>query len=68
MKIIDSHQHFWKYNTKDFEWITDDMSVIRKDFLPEELKSVFQKNNVGGCVAVQVNQTEEENKFFLDFA
>ena len=68
MKIIDSHQHFWKYNTKDFEWITDDMSVIRKDFLPEELQSIFQSNNVEGCVGVQVNQTEKENKFFSDFA
>jgi L-fuconolactonase len=68
MKIIDSHQHFWKYNSKDFDWITDDMSVIRKDFLPEELQSMYQTNNVEGCVAVQVNQTEEENKFFLDFA
>lgn len=68
MKIIDSHQHFWKYNKEDFEWITDDMSVIRKGFLPVELQSIFQKNNVDGCVAVQVNQAEEENNFFLDFA
>ena len=44
------------------------MSVIRKDFLPEELQSIFQTNNVEGCVGVQVNQTEKENKFFLDFA
>ena len=68
MKIIDAHQHFWKYNSEDFEWITDDMSVIRKDFLPGELQSIYQKNNVEGCVAVQVNQTEQENNFFLAFA
>jgi len=65
MKIIDSHQHFWNYNTKDFDWITDEMSVIRKDFLPNELQSVYQNNNVEGCVGVQVNQTEEENTFQL---
>jgi len=68
MKIIDSHQHFWRYNTKDFDWITDDMSVIRKDFFPEELQLIFQENDVEGCVAVQVNQTEEENNFFLEFS
>jgi L-fuconolactonase len=68
MKIIDSHQHFWSYNTKDFDWITDDMSVIRKDFFPEELQLIFQQNNVRGCVAVQVNQTEAENNFFLEFS
>ncbi len=66
MKIIDSHQHFWKYNSKDFDWITDDTSVIRKDFLPVELQSIYKENNVEGCVAVQVNQTEDENNFFLD--
>src|SRR5436305_2328547 len=68
MKIIDSHQHFWKYNSKDFDWITDEMSVIRKDFLPEELQSIYKDNNVEGCIAVQVNQTEKENNFFLDLA
>jgi L-fuconolactonase len=36
--------------------------------LPNELQSIYQSNNVAGCVGVQVNQTEEENKFFLDFA
>ncbi|MBV9961118.1 MAG: amidohydrolase family protein [Parafilimonas sp.] len=68
MKIIDSHQHFWKYNNKDFDWITDDMSVIQKDFLPGELQSIYKENNIEGCVAVQVNQTEEENNFFLNLA
>ncbi len=65
MRIIDAHQHFWKYNSKDFDWITDDMSVIRKDFLPGELLSIYQANNVEGCIAVQVNQAENENDFFL---
>ncbi len=68
MKIIDSHQHFWNYNSHDFDWITDDMSVIRRDFLPEDLYPILQKNNVEGCVSVQVNQTEKENSFFLNFA
>ncbi len=53
MKIIDSHQHFWIYNKKDFGWITDEMSVIRRNFLPAELQSVYKENNVDGCVTVQ---------------
>src|SRR5438552_16353378 len=68
MKIIDSHHHFWKYNSKDFDWITDDMSVIRKDFLPNDLYSILQQNNIEGCVTVQVNQTEKENEFLLNYA
>ena len=68
MKIIDAHQHFWNYNTKDFDWITDEMSVIRKDFLPADLEPVYKANNVEGCVTVQVNQSEDENEVFLKYA
>ena len=31
---IDSHQHFWKLNTINHDWIDDTMSVIKGDFLP----------------------------------
>ena len=68
MQVIDAHQHFWKYNATDFDWITDEMAVIKKDFLPQDLSAIYQQNNIDGCIAVQVNQTEEENFFFLNFA
>ena len=68
MQVIDAHQHFWKYNTKDFGWITDDMSVIKNNFLPEDLLPLLQENNIGSCLAVQVNQNEEENFFLLQLA
>ena len=68
MQVIDAHQHFWKYNKEDFDWITDEMAVIRKDFLPEDLIKVYKKNNIDGCIAVQVNQSEEENFFMLNLA
>ena len=58
---------FLEIQCKDFDWITDDMSVIRKDFLPGELQSIYKENNVEGCVTVQVNQTEEENEFLFKF-
>lgn len=68
MQKIDAHQHFWKYNQQDFAWITDDMHVIQKDFLPDDLLPIYQQHNIDGCVAVQVNQSEEENLFFLNLA
>lgn len=66
--IIDSHQHFWKYEPVKHDWIDDDMSVIRKDFLPEDLKKVYAENGIDGCVAVQADQTLEETDFLLDLA
>jgi L-fuconolactonase len=32
--IIDSHVHFWKFDPIRDSWITEDMTVIREDFLP----------------------------------
>ncbi|CAM3499992.1 amidohydrolase family protein [Zobellia roscoffensis] len=65
---IDSHQHFWKYEPVKHSWIDDSMSVIRRDFLPQDLKKVYQENQVDGCVAVQADQTLEETNFLLDLA
>jgi L-fuconolactonase len=66
--IIDAHQHFWNYDPSRHGWIDDRMSAIRRDFLPAELQTIYSKNNIDGCVAVQVDQTEKENAYFLNFA
>jgi L-fuconolactonase len=68
MLFIDAHQHFWKYNPQEFDWITNEMSMLRKDFFPADLKPSFDENGVDGCVAVQAKQTEEENNFLLQLA
>ncbi|WP_245189489.1 amidohydrolase family protein [Lunatimonas salinarum] len=68
MRIVDSHQHFWKYSPEEFPWITDALNVLKTDFLPEDLEKVFQINGVSGCVAVQAAQTEEETNFLLRLA
>jgi L-fuconolactonase len=65
MQKIDSHQHFWKYDPVQHSWIDDAMSVIRKDFLPSDLKPALQENNISGCIAVQADQSEAETNFLL---
>jgi L-fuconolactonase len=65
MLTIDAHQHFWKYDRVKHDWIGEDMSVIRRDFLPEDLAVVLQENGVQGCIAVQADQTEAETDFLL---
>ena len=66
--IIDTHQHFWNYDPQKHEWINDKMQRIRKDFLPEDLDPILEKNGVDGCIAVQADQTEAENDFLLQFS
>jgi L-fuconolactonase len=65
MQRIDAHQHFWVFNAERDGWITDEMSVIRKDFLPQQLKLILKENCFDGCVTVQSDQSENENIFQL---
>ncbi|MEO8766388.1 MAG: amidohydrolase family protein [Ginsengibacter sp.] len=65
---IDAHQHFWNYEPVKHGWISDDMSAIRKDFLPKDLLPVLRRNDFDGCVLVQVDQTENETSFLLELA
>ena len=66
--IIDAHQHLWKYDPVRDNWIEDSMEVIRKDFLPKDLKPILDANGVTGCIAVQADQSEEETEFLLKCA
>lgn len=66
--IIDSHVHFWNYDKVKEAWITDDMKVIQRDFLPAEALKVFTQNSVDGCVAVQADQSDAETRFLLSLA
>jgi L-fuconolactonase len=68
MMRIDAHQHFWEYNPRRDAWITDEMAVIRRDFLPADLESTLAANGTDGCVAVQADQSLEETRFLLDLA
>jgi L-fuconolactonase len=68
MQKIDAHQHFWKYNKVKDGWITGKMKVIQKDFMPEDLEPVLKAHGINGCVAIQSDQSEEENNFLLNCA
>jgi L-fuconolactonase len=63
---IDSHQHFWLYDPVKDAWISDAMSVLKYDFMPEDLEPLLKASGIDGCVAVQADQSEQETLFLLD--
>jgi L-fuconolactonase len=65
---IDSHHHFWKYNPVEYDWISDEMKVIRRDFLPSDLRRESNLAGVDGVISVQARQTVEETKWLLKLA
>lgn len=66
--VIDAHQHFWQYDANRHAWISEEMKVIQRDFLPEDLAPILQKNGINACIAVQADQTLAETDFLIDLA
>jgi L-fuconolactonase len=65
MQRIDAHQHFWNYDPVRDSWITEEMSVIRRDFGPADLEPLLKEQGFNGCVVVQSDQSDKENRFQL---
>jgi L-fuconolactonase len=65
---IDSHHHLWRYSTEEYSWINDAMSLLKRDFLPEDLVLAMRETGINGAVAVQARQTLEETRWLLELA
>ena len=65
---IDSHQHYWHFNTADYGWMGENMSVIKRDFLPADLLPELKSIGFDGSVAVQARQSLEETNWLLQLA
>ena len=65
---IDSHQHFWHFNTQDYGWMGDTMSVVKRDFLPQHLLPELKSIGFDGSIAVQARQSLEETNWLLQLA
>ena len=55
--IVDAHQHFWRYDAREYDWIDDELAAIRRDFLPEDLSRELGQAGVDAVVSVQARQT-----------
>lgn len=65
---IDAHQHFWIYDTIRDNWITTDMEIIRRNFLPTDIAPLLKENQIDAVVAVQADQSPEETQFLIDLS
>src|SRR5512147_2892129 len=68
MTRIDAHQHFWRYSPATHGWIDERMAVLKRDFLPEDLRPLLRAQGFDRCVAVQASQSLDETRFLLDLA
>jgi L-fuconolactonase len=63
---IDSHQHFWKLERGDYDWLTPDFSILYQDFLPEDLFQHLQPFSIDKTILVQAAPTIAETEFLLE--
>jgi L-fuconolactonase len=66
--MIDSHLHLWTYDAASFDWVTDEMAVLRQDFLERELLETVEGTGVAGVVTVQAQRTVKETEWLLQLA
>jgi L-fuconolactonase len=65
---IDSHQHFWLYNSAHHTWMTEEMALLRRDFLPPDLAPLLKSVGFDGSIVVQARQMLEETDWLLALA
>ncbi len=65
---IDAHHHLWHYTPEEFGWIDDRMLILRRDFLPEDIRRELASVGVEATIAVQARQTLEETHWLLETA
>lgn len=65
---IDSHQHFWHYDPAEHVWMTDAMTALKRDYLPEDLKPLMDRAGIHGTVAVQARQNLKETEWLLELS
>ena len=65
---IDAHQHYWKLSRGDYGWLTPDMGVLYRDYLPANLVPILERHNIDKTVLVQAAPTIAETDYMLSLA
>src|ERR671928_520590 len=66
--MIDSHQHFWQVGRFDYPWMSSDLGVLYRDYLPADLSPILQRNGIDKTVLVQASNSVEETRWLLELA
>ncbi|HZN00652.1 MAG TPA: amidohydrolase family protein [Pyrinomonadaceae bacterium] len=66
--MIDSHQHFWQVGRFDYPWMTSDLGVLYRDYLPHDLAPIIEARGVKRTVLVQASNSVAESHWLLKLA
>jgi L-fucono-1,5-lactonase len=66
--IIDSHQHFWQVGKFDYPWMSPELGVLYRDYLPDMLEPILNENGVSKTILVQASNSLSETQWLLSLA
>ncbi len=66
--IVDSHQHFWQVGRFDYPWMSPELGVLYRDYLPLHLEPLLKKSGVAKTVLVQASNSLAETHWLLSRA
>jgi L-fuconolactonase len=65
---IDAHQHFWRLARGDYAWPSPDMTILYRDYGPEDFFPHAAAAGIERSVIVQATPTVAETHFLLEIA
>ena len=66
--MIDSHHHFWRYDPQEYGWISESMALLRRDFLPANLRREISQRESMAWSASKPARRLEETRWLLELA
>ena len=66
--MIDAHQHFWQVGRFDYPWMSKDLGVLYRDYLPTDLAPILKQNGIEKTVLVQASNSISETRWLLELA
>lgn len=66
--IVDSHQHFWQVGRFDYPWMSPEVGILCRDYLPDSLEPILKRCGVGKTILVQASNSLDETRWLLSLA
>jgi L-fuconolactonase len=66
--MIDAHQHFWQLGRFDYPWMSKDLGMLYRDYLPADLEPILRQHHIEKTVLVQASNSIAESRWLLELA
>ena len=68
LERIDTHHHLWRHVAEQYPWMSERMTVLRRDYLLDDLVSVTRASSITGTIVVQARQCVEETVWLAEIS